>query len=534
MSGITIALAQINPTVGDIDGNVKRILDAYGQACAKGAALVVFPELCITGYPPEDLVLMPVFRESAMKAAHSLAPKTQGSAAMIVGCVWEAEGNVYNAALLLDEGKIAHVQRKSCLPNYSVFDEERLFVAGAPQAVDWRGQRLGIMVCEDTWHEAPARALAKQGARLLISINASPFEAGKVEQRIRIARQRVADTGLPLLYVNSVGGQDDIVFDGGSFVMDKVGEIALQLKQFEVDSGWWMVNGNTHPANHQPLSTHYQLWQAMKLGLADYVCKNGFKGVLVGLSGGIDSALTAAVAVDALGKDAVRGVLLPSPYTSKDSVEDAQALAKHLGIHTDIVPITPGMQTLEEVLSPAFHDSGWMEEVSIGGNLQARLRGLILMAFSNKTGYMLLSTGNKSEIAVGYTTLYGDSCGGYNVLKDVYKTQIYALAHWRNAQGRVIPERSISKAPSAELAPGQKDSDQLPPYDVLDAILMLHIEGRLSADDIIGKGFDKAVVKNVVRMVRVNEYKRRQSCPGVKLSPMLFGKDRRYPITNKF
>lgn len=532
MPAPSIALAQINVTVGDIGGNVEKIIAAYDAACAQGAELVVFPELCVIGYPPEDLVLAPAFRLRAMEALQQLAKHTAGKAAMLVGCVWDNElvtsgedDSIYNAAVLMDEGRILHVQPKTLLPNYGIFDEKRLFDSEIPEVIDWRGRKIGVLICEDVWSEELAMEQKNQGAELLIVLNASPFEASKMEARFEVAQAAVKATQIPLYYVNLVGGQDDIVFDGGSFVMDAACTITSQFPFFAEHVAITAKAGMPNEPE--------RLWAAMKLGLSDYVHKNGFKGVLLGLSGGIDSALTAALAVDALGKENVRGVLLPSPYTSADSTEDALESAKLLGIHTDTVAITPGMQIMEEVLNPVFHDAGWMEDIAVGGNLQARLRGLTLMALSNKTGFMLLSTGNKSEIAVGYSTLYGDSCGGYNVIKDLYKTQVYALAKWRNGQGRVIPERSITKAPTAELKPGQKDQDQLPPYDVLDAILELHIEGRMSAEEIVQEGFEANIVEKVLKLVRINEYKRRQSCPGVKLSPMLFGKDRRYPLTNK-
>lgn len=531
----SLALAQVNVTVGDIAGNVRIIEDAYQRAAQQGAELVVFPELCVTGYPPEDLVLMPTFRKKAKEVIHELASITQAGAAMLIGNVWEEGDNVFNAALLLADGKVAGVQPKCTLPNYGIFDEKRLFDAGDYQCVmEWRGHSLGVLVCEDVWHVGHADTLKAQGAEILIALNASPFEQGKLAQRHAIVRKAVQATSLPLVYVNLVGGQDDIVFDGGSFVMDAGGKLVAQLPEFEENIV--VIPSAVEGSSAVPrfAQDDKRLWHAMMLGLSDYVRKNGFSDVVLGLSGGIDSALTAACAVDALGKEHVKGILLPSPYTSKASTEDAKQLADNLGIETMTIPVTPGMQTLEEVLSPAFKDARWMENVTIGGNVQARLRGLMLMALSNQFGWLLLSTGNKSELAVGYTTLYGDSCGGYNVIKDVYKTQVYALAAWRNEQGNVIPKRSITKAPSAELAPGQKDQDQLPPYALLDKILECHIEKRMGAEDIITQGFDRAVVEKIVRMVRTAEYKRRQSCPGVKLSPMLFGKDRRYPLTNKF
>lgn len=402
LPSLHIAIAQINSTVGDVAGNVRKILHAHEKASVQGAQLVVFPELAITGYPPEDLVLSPAFRAQATQALLSLARQTQGKAAMIVGGVWEGnphpnllpgrekgqeaspspfqgEGRgegIYNVAALLDEGRLIHVQPKTHLPNYGVFDERRLFDAGSPEVMEWRGHTLGVLVCEDTWHSDQAETLKNQGAGLLISINASPFEAGKADLRRKIVSHAVQKTQLPLVYVNCVGGQDDIVFDGGSFVMDAAGEVVVQMAEFEEQSlvgemagEWWIVDGNEKHrfTSHQPLSTNHRLWQAMRLGLADYVEKNGFPGVILGLSGGIDSALTAACAVDALGASRVKGVLMPSPYTSKESVEDALELAKSLGIETFAVPITPGMQTMEEVLSPVFKDAAWMENVAVGG-----------------------------------------------------------------------------------------------------------------------------------------------------------------------
>lgn len=531
-----IALAQINVTVGDIAGNAQKILAAYRQMVTQGAELVVFPELALIGYPPEDLVLMPSFRKEAMAAIQSLARHTEGSAAMLVGSVWDnalvtsgADTHIYNAAILLDAGRIQHIQPKTHLPNYGIFDEKRLFDVAAPEPMQWRGHKLGVVICEDIWSEDVPSKLKQDGADYLIVMNASPFEAGKMEERRKVTAAAVRAAGLPLVYVNLVGGQDDIVFDGGSFALSADGSLAAQLPEFKEATS---LLGKATLATLS--GEHERLWNAMTLGLADYVNKNGFKGVLLGLSGGVDSAFTAALAVDALGKDRVRGVLLPSPYSSRESSEDALETAALLGIATDTIPITPAMHTMEEVMNPVFKSAGWMEELVVGGNIQARIRGQILMALSNRTGFMLLSTGNKSEIAVGYTTLYGDSCGGYNAIKDLYKTRLYALARWRNAKGRVIPERSITKAPSAELRPGQKDQDQLPPYEILDAILELHIEGRLSAEEIVARGHDKATVEKVIALVRRSEYKRRQSCPGVKLSRMLFGRDRRYPMTNGF
>ncbi len=538
---ITIAMAQMNPIVGDLAGNAARIQMFYEKARARGADLVVFPELSLVGYPPEDLVLMSGFRDRALLALQELAGKTVHGPAMIVGTIWEDKGHVHNAAVLLDAGTIAFVQHKTVLPNYGVFDEKRVFSPGKGATVfEWRGISLAILICEDVWDAELSSALARQAPQLAVVINASPFEADKLSQRKGVVSAALQKLRVPLVYVNMVGGQDDLVFDGGSFAltaegmqMVKAPEFAESLELVALEKqvgGWKMQVGAEAPS----LTFEETLWQAMVLGLHDYVGKNGFPGVMLGLSGGIDSAVTAAVAVDALGAAHVKGVLLPSPHTSKESVEDAMLTAKLLGIETMNVPITPGMGVFEEVLDPVFKDAEWMSDIMVGGNLQARLRGLTLMAISNKFGWMLLSTGNKSEVAVGYSTLYGDSCGGYNVLKDLYKTQVYQLAHWRNHSNHAIPPRSISKAPSAELAPGQKDEDQLPPYEVLDGILVRHIEERMSAEDIVADGFDLSMVTRILKMVRMSEYKRRQSCPGVKLSAMLFGRDRRYPLTNKF
>ncbi|NBX02926.1 MAG: NAD+ synthase [Alphaproteobacteria bacterium] len=534
MKRFSIALAQINPTVGDIAGNAALLATAYDEA--HGADIIIAPELALTGYPPEDLILMPHFRKCAMAAAHELAKKTAIGAAFLFGSIWEEDGKVYNAALLAEGGKIVHVQPKTMLPNYGVFDEKRVFSAGSePHVCHWRGAKLGILVCEDMWHAGVADALKKDGAEILLVINASPFEAGKLAQRHKVAAGAATRTGLPLAYVNLVGGQDDIVFDGGSFVMDAGGAILMQMPEFQESVMTVMRDGVMGTATTtSPRSTNETLWNAMKLALADYVRKNGFSGVLLGLSGGIDSAISVALAVDALGAENVQGVLLPSPYSSQGSIDDALESAKLLGIKTDTISIAPFMQTAEASLTPVFGAEGWMDDIAVGGNLQARIRGQILMALSNQTGRMLLSTGNKSEIAVGYSTLYGDSCGAYCVIKDLYKTEVYTLAKWRNSISKVIPQSSIDKAPSAELKPGQRDDDQLPPYDILDAILQLHIEKRQSAEEIIAQKFDAAVVKKILHLVRISEYKRRQSCPGVKLSPMLFGKDRRYSLTNKF
>jgi NAD+ synthetase len=524
----SIAIAQLNPTVGDLAGNAEKILAAYEEGTSKGANLTVCPELCLIGYPPEDLVLMPAFRKEAMAQAKRIAAATK-EAGLIFGTLWEENGAVYNAAIFAAEGRIQLVQHKTMLPNYGVFDERRIFTSGSgAKTFHWQGKNYALLICEDVWHTAMVGAYAKEPLDGIIVINASPYERGKLSQRKQIVGLFAQNAKTPVMYVNLVGAQDDIIFDGASFVMGAAGYVTEEYPSFQEG-----VFVEAVGAPHSAITTEENMWWAMKLGLANYVRKNNFQGVLLGISGGIDSAVSTACAVDALGKENVRGVLLPSPYTSEESNVDALALAKNLGIQTETIYITPMMQTYEQVLSDTL-GTGWMEEPLIGGNLQARIRGQVLMALSNKTGLMLLTTGNKSELAVGYSTLYGDSCGGYNVIKDVYKTEVYNLAKWRNSLSPVIPENSITRAPSAELKPNQKDEDQLPPYSVLDAILMLHIEERKSHAEIVAQGFDEAVVAKVLALVRTSEYKRRQSAPGVKLSPMMFSRDRRYPMTNKF
>jgi NAD+ synthase len=534
MPPLIFALAQMNPVVGDIAGNAAKIMTCYREAKAHGADVVMCPELALAGYPPEDLALMPAFAHRCMQAVLAMQHETLSGPALIVGSLWHDRGDVYNAAVVIADGAVLHVQPKTQLPNYGIFDEQRLFRAGSgPKAFAWRGVTIGLLVCEDVWNPVLSEELKRQGAQLLLVINASPFEAGKLQQRREGAKAAVQAAGLPLVYVNMVGGQDDIVFDGGSFAMAADGRMCAQLPEFRECIGY--VRYPLAPGDmEKPLAPEAALWQAMTLGLGDYVRKNGFSGVVLGLSGGIDSAVSAAAAVDALGAAHVKGVLMPSPYSSPESVEDALESAALLGIETMQVPIMPGMAAFDTLFSPLFGDDGWMENPAVGGNVQARLRGMVLMGISNRFGWMVLSTGNKSELAVGYSTLYGDACGGYNVLKDLYKTQVYALARWRNTQARVIPPRSISKAPSAELAPGQTDQDQLPPYELLDAILARHIEGRQGAAELVAAGYEAGMVANILRWVRQSEYKRRQSCPGVRLSAMLFGRDRRYPLTNKF
>ena len=551
-----IALAQLNPCVGDIDGNLALLRDARRQAADAGAQILVASELVITGYPPEDLVQKPAFLDKAEEAVHALAADTaDGGPAVILGAPWrenpetrKRDGHLYNAALVLDGGEVRAVRAKWDLPNYGVFDEKRLFTPGElPGPVEVRGARLGLPICEDIWSEDVAECLQENGAEALIAINGSPFEAGKQDKRLQLALQRIQECELPLVYLNQVGGQDELVFDGASFVLDAGRNLRVQLPAFEpaIAVSWWTRDRLGDLAVDDGVRTELPdgleaIYRALVLGLRDYVDKNGFPGVVLGLSGGIDSAISAVVAADALGSARVRCVLLPSPYTSQHSLEDAAEAAELLGCRLDTVDIGPAMDAYDRMLKPLFDDlpPGVTEE-----NIQARARGVALMAISNKFGPMVLSTGNKSEMSVGYSTLYGDMCGGYNAIKDVYKTQVYALAHWRNQHvpqgglgpaGRVIPERVITKAPSAELAPDQKDEDSLPSYDQLDDILACLIESDMSAKEIAARGHEPETVSKVWKLLEGAEYKRRQAPPGVKITARNLSRDRRYPIVNKF
>jgi NAD+ synthase len=544
---LTIAMAQINPTVGDIEGNVARILAARERSA--GADLVVFPELVLSGYPPEDLVLKPFFQDKIAEAANRLAAATSdGGAALLIGAPWRHDGGLYNAVLLLDGGAVAAVRFKRNLPNYSVFDEKRVFDQGPmPGPVNFRDVRIGVPVCEDIWSPEVPECLVESGAEILIVVNGSPFESDKDDIRLQHAVQRVTETKLPLIYVNQVGGQDELVFDGASFALNADCGLAARQPAFVEDilvTQWRRDGGNGWVCAATERAAHPEglaaLYRAMVLGLSDYVDKNGFPGVILGLSGGIDSALSAAVAVDALGADRVRCVMMPSPYTSQDSLDDARECAELLGVRLDDVRIEPAIDAFEAMLAPIFGDrpADTTEE-----NIQARSRGMTLMAISNKLGHMVLTTGNKSEMSVGYATLYGDMCGGFSVLKDVYKTDVFALSRWRNQSsperglgpaGRVIPERIITKPPSAELRPDQTDQDSLPPYDTLDDILSCLIEDEMGLAGICERGHDSQTVQRVWRMLDRAEYKRRQAPPGVKLTRRAFGRDRRYPITNTF
>ncbi len=551
---ITIAIAQVNPVVGDISGNLKRIREVRAKAATAGADLVVFSELVLLGYPPEDLVLKPAFQVRAEKAVRTLAKETaDGGPAVILGSCWVDEGLVYNASFLLAEGDIAAIRYKYDLPNYGVFDEKRVFAPGPlpePVVLPLKGGgllRLGVMVCEDLWSDVVAEHLAERDSDIFVVINGSPFEDAKFSSRFTHAEARVQENGIPLIYVNQVGGQDELVFDGASFVLGHDGaprlvapswaeDLSLTHWHYGSHEGWACEERAFAPTSEG----HEAIYQAMVLGLRDYVNKNGFPGVLLGMSGGIDSAVSAAVAVDALGPERVRGVMMPSRYTSTGSVNDAEVMAELMGFTYDTIAIEPAVETFGDMLRRVF--AGTQPDTT-EENIQARIRGILLMALSNKFGQMLLTTGNKSEVSVGYATLYGDMAGGYSVLKDIYKTEVYALARWRNEnrplgalgpEGRVIPEHVITRAPSAELRADQTDQDSLPDYAILDDILYCLIEDDMSADEIAARGHAPEIVERVEKMLYVAEYKRRQAPPGVKITRRNFGRDRRYPITNRF
>jgi len=541
----TITLAQLNPVVGDISGNIEKIRDVYA-AHKNRADLIVYSEMIVTGYPADDLVLKPFFMDRVMDSIAKLSGEVSGDGAgLLISAPWREEGKVYNAALLLHDGKIVARRFKHHLPNYGVFDEARIFTAGAlPLPVEFRGARLGVMTCEDMWFPDVAAHLKKHGAEILIVPNGSPFEVDKTHVRLQKAQDRARESGLPLLYVNQVGGQDELVFDGASFALDRQGKTLTQMPSHEEyvtttiwENGTWLCK--SCETSHALYTGSEEIYQTLMLGLRDYVDKNGFPGVLLGMSGGIDSALSATIAVDALGASRVRCFMMPSPYTSKESVDDASECSALLGIKHGSVSIKPAMEAFDVMLKEASNENKGVT----AENIQARARGMLLMALSNATGYMVLSTGNKSEMSVGYATLYGDMCGGYNVLKDVYKMTVFELCKWRNQRrtpramgpaGRVIPERIITKPPSAELRPGQKDEDSLPPYPVLDDILYCLIEKEMNLAEITARGHTPDIVNRVWKMLDRAEYKRRQACPGVKISGKAFGRDRRYPITNKF
>jgi NAD+ synthase len=533
---LKIALAQLNPTLGDIMGNLAKARAAMREAAS--ADLVLFPELFICGYPPEDLVLRHSFAAQCKAAIEDLAGDTANGPAVLIGLPWREGDKLHNAMALLANGHVETLRFKYDLPNYGVFDEKRVFQPGpAPGPISFKGVRIGVPICEDVWTDEVCETLAETGAEFLLSPNGSPFERNKDDVRLNLIVARVTETGLPMAYLNQVGGQDELVFDGASFVLNADRTLALQMPMFEeaiaitdwrrVGDSWRMDAGEIVSLPEKEEET----WKACVLGLKDYVNKNRFPGIVLGLSGGIDSAVVAAMAVDALGADRVHCVMLPYEYTSEDSLVDAKECAALLGVRYDIVPIQQPVEGFLSTLQPMFAGtaSGVTEE-----NLQSRARGVVLMAISNKFGSMVLTTGNKSEMSVGYCTLYGDMNGGYNPIKDVYKTEVYRLSAWRNTRSEVIPDRIISKAPTAELRPNQKDQDSLPPYDVLDDILEGLVEREEPISAIIARGHSETLVRRIQHMLYIAEYKRRQAAPGVKITRRNFGRDRRYPITNAF
>ena len=535
---ICLAIAQINCTVGDIAGNSNKILAAASKAKDAGASLLITPELALTGYPPEDLLLRDDFNHASQTALVDLAKKTQGIT-LLVGHPRMHEGACYNAASVIQDGKVLFTYHKHALPNHTVFDELRYFKPGiAPLVFEHYGVKCGVLICADVWEPNPARLAKKAGAEILLVLNASPFHIDKQDSRHEIVRQRVLETGLAVVYANLVGGQDELVFDGASFVLDRSGAVVQQLPAFEEALVFIEIDcaknnkANPNLAIVSPsLSLEASIYEALKLGLKDYVNKNNFKGVVIGLSGGVDSALTLAIAVDALGSDQVRVVMMPSEFTAEMSVIDAHLMAKALGVQYSELPINALFNLFRETLSDEFFGLPFdtTEE-----NLQARIRGMLLMALSNKFGSIVLTTGNKSEMAVGYSTLYGDMAGGFALLKDVPKTMVYQLSNYRNLISPVIPERILLRPPSAELRHDQKDQDSLPAYSILDGIMEAYVEHDASRADIIEMGYREQDVNRVTSLIDRNEYKRRQSPIGVRITQRGFGKDRRYPITTRF
>ena len=570
MARLRVGVAQINAVVGDLDGNAQRVLDAYDAAVREGCELVVFPELVITGYPPEDLLLRPAFVAAAAETLAKVVART-GDAAAVIGFPEQAD-RLYNAAAVCANGRVLGVYRKHLLPNYAVFDEQRYFTASSePGPVfDVAGVRVGVTICEDAWEPGPILAATAHGAEVIVNINASPFHVGKSRSREEMLATRARDNRVILTYTNTAGGQDELIFDGHSVVMDYTGEVIARAKGFEEDllvvdlnveavararaaegrkaglsrkgaspidrivlkGGPTTRRARLVPSTEMLADPLDEVYRALTLGVRDYVTKNGFKQVVIGLSGGIDSALTAVIAVDALGADNVLGVFMPSPYTSRESRKDTQELARRLGIDLKTLPITPPFKSYLQTLKPAFAGTNvdTTEE-----NLQARIRGNLLMALSNKFGHLVLTTGNKSEMSVGYATLYGDMAGGFAVIKDVPKTMVYELARRRNGVGsEVIPKCILDRAPTAELRPHQKDEDSLPPYPVLDPILKAYVEDDRSVEEMVEMGFDRKTVLRVVGLVDRSEYKRRQAPVGIKITHRGLGKDRRMPITNKY
>ncbi len=557
---IKVALAQINATVGDLEGNARRIVDAARRAHAAGASLLVTPELALCGYPPEDLLLRPAFMRACADALAGIAAElaTCEGLHVLVGHPHQFgdRGDVrtkstalplrFNAASVLAGGRIVGTYCKRELPNYQVFDERRYFASGrdaghGPLVLEIDGVMVGVLICEDAWFDEPAQAAKAAGAQLLAVINASPFHLDKAGEREQRMAERARAVGLPLLYSHLVGGQDEVVFDGASFAVDASGEVRMRAPSFDEALAFVEIDaGEVRGVVEELPAQEAQVWAALVTGVRDYLGKNGFPGAIIGLSGGVDSALVLAVAVDALGADKVRTVMMPSPYTADISWIDAREMAERLGVRYDEIAIAPMFDAFRSSLAGQF---AGLPEDTTEENIQARVRGTLLMALSNKTGAIVLTTGNKSEMATGYCTLYGDMAGGFAVIKDVAKTLVYRLCAWRNRQstrradgsiGPVIPERILTRAPSAELRPNQTDQDSLPPYEVLDTILALYMEDDRSVEDIVGAGFDRATVERVTRLIRLNEYKRRQAPVGIRITHRAFGRDWRYPITSRF
>jgi len=540
MDNFNLALSVINPVVGDVTGNTKKILAARTEAGRRGADLVLMGELVTSGYPPEDLVLKPSFIQAIHKAVGEIVAADGPD--LLLSTPWQNGDKVMSAILLIADKTIKAISYKYDLPNYGPFDEKRVFTGGPlPSPLEWRGVRLGVPICEDVWTPTVCAHLAGQGAEILLVPNGSPYEYEKDDTRAKLVCDRARETRLPMVYLNQVGGQDELVFDGGVLISSHEGELvgrvahwqeSLHLVRYAKESGHWVCS---NPPQEMDSRGEASIYAALVTGLRDYVEKNRFKGVVLGMSGGIDSALSAAIAADALGPDRVRCIMMPSPYTSQDSLDDAQACAQALGCPYESISIEPAMSAYDAMC-------GGLQGIA-AENIQSRARGVLLMAVSNSTGLMVLSTGNKSEMSVGYATLYGDMCGGYAVLKDVYKMTVYAISRWRNQNrlgwgkgpdGVVIPERILTKAPTAELKPNQTDQDSLPPYPVLDGILKGLVERELGVDDLVNNGYDRQTILKIWKLLDRAEYKRRQSAPGVKITPRSFGKDRRYPITNGF
>lgn len=532
---LKLAMAQSHFMVGDIQNNIQKMRSLAIEARDNGADIIIFPELALLGYPPEDLLLRPSLSDRVKAALSSLTDIND--IVMIIGYPHVDYHGTFNSAAIIQNGQQKGFYHKQYLPNYGVFDERRYFDKGRNQVLfDYQGLTIGLLICEDLWQEDPIKALKDQGADLVVTINASPFEAGKQHTRQALLNKRATDNNLPIVYVNAVGGQDDLVFDGGSMAVQASGEVAheaprflehLLYASFDIESGQF----DTQAKAPLQLSAESETYQALVVGLRDYVNHSGFEGVIVGLSGGIDSALTLCIAVDALGSDKVYAVMMPYEYTSQISLEDAQAQARRLNVSYTVCPIHDAVAGMRHTLAPLFSKA---KMDTTEENIQARARGMILMALSNKFGHLVITTGNKSEMAVGYSTLYGDMAGGFDVLKDVYKTQVYALANYRNRleDTDVIPERVITRPPSAELRPDQKDQDSLPDYEVLDAILKDYIDNDLGFNEITAKGFDPDMVRQTIRLVDRSEYKRRQAAIGTKVSHKAFGRERRYPLVN--